>query len=64
LRAAACTLGGLMDELGFSEAEAERVLFDAVRRAGGAEVVEKNARGTIAWGLDRGRRAPLRLGDR
>jgi hypothetical protein len=64
LRAAACTLGGLMDELGFGEAEAERVLFDAVRRAGGAEVVEKNARGTIAWGLKRCRRAPLRMGGR
>ena len=64
LRAAACTLGGLMDELGFSEAEAEGVLFDAVRRAGGVEVVERNARGTIAWGLQRGRRGPLRLGGR
>jgi hypothetical protein len=53
-----------MDELGFSEAEAERVLFDAVHRAGGAEVVERNARGTIAWGLKRGRREPLRTGGR
>jgi hypothetical protein len=64
LRAAARTLGGLMDEAGFSAADAERVLFDAVKRAGGAEVVEKNARGTIAWGLERGRRTPLRLEDR
>jgi len=64
LRAGACTLGGLMDELGFTEAEAERVLLDAVRRAGGTDVVEKNARGTIAWGLERGRRAPLGMGSR
>lgn len=64
LRAAARTLGGLMDEVGFTAADAERVLFDAVKRAGGAEVVERNARGTIAWGLERGRRALLRLEDR
>jgi hypothetical protein len=64
LRAAACTLGGLMDEAGFSSADAERVLFDAVKRAGGNAVVERNARATIAWGLNRGRRAPLRLEDR
>ena len=59
LRAAARTLGGLMDEAGFSAADAERVLMDAVRRAGGNEVVERNARATIAWGLERGRSAPL-----
>jgi hypothetical protein len=64
LRAAARTLGGLMEEGGFTEAEAERVLFDAVSRAGGADVVERNARATIAWGLDKGRRSPIRLGDR
>jgi hypothetical protein len=61
LRAAARTLGGLMDEGGFTEAEAERALFDAVMRAGGAEVMEKNARATIAWGLEAGRRAPIQL---
>lgn len=64
LRAAARTLGGLMDEAGFTAADAERVLFDAVLRAGGAEVFEKNARATIAWGLETGRRQPLRPGVR
>ena len=63
LRAAAVTIGGLMDQVGITIAAAERTLLDAVRRAGGAEIVERNARGTIAWGLDRGRRSPLRLGD-
>ncbi len=62
LRAAACTMGGLMDEAGFSSADAERVLFDAVKRAGGAGVVERNARATIAWGLEKGRQSPLRTG--
>lgn len=63
LAGAACTLGELMGALGFSAGDAERVLFDALRRAGGGGD-EAEARGTIAWGLDRGRRAPLRLEDR
>jgi hypothetical protein len=63
LRAAAVTIGGLMDEAGITVVDAERTLLQAVRRAGGAEVVESNARKTIAWGLDRGRRSPLRLGN-
>jgi hypothetical protein len=61
LRAASVTLGGLANEAGFSDAEAERVLFDAVKRAGGDAVAERNARATIAWGLARGRRSPLCL---
>lgn len=64
LRAAAVTLGGLMSDGGFTASEAEQKLLDAVRRAGGAEINEKNARATITWGLDRGRNAPLRLEDR
>jgi Bifunctional DNA primase/polymerase, N-terminal len=62
LRAAAVTIGGLLDEAGITTADAEQTLLEAVRRAGGAEVIESNARKTIAWGLDRGRRSPLRLG--
>jgi hypothetical protein len=53
-----------MDSAGFSAADAEHVLFDAVRRAGGLEVVEKNARRTIAWGLEKGRLAPIKFEDR
>jgi hypothetical protein len=62
LRAAACTLGGLLDEGGFTEAEAERELFAAVYAAGGNDVYERNARATIAWGLRKGRQSPLLSG--
>jgi hypothetical protein len=62
LRAAACTLGGLLDAAGFTEAEAERELFAAVLAAGGNEVRERNARSTIAWGLREGRKKPLAVG--
>jgi hypothetical protein len=63
LRAAACTLGGLLDAAGISEAEAERELFAAVLAAGGNDVAERNARATIAWGLRKGREKPLLRGD-
>ena len=64
LRAAAVTLGGLMAGAGFTAAEAEVVLLNAVKRAGGDDVNERNARATIAWGLDRGRQMPLQLRNR
>ncbi len=64
LRAAARTLGGIMDEAGIGEQEAEKALYDAVQRAGGAAVDELNARLTIAWGLAKGRAAPLQIGGR
>jgi hypothetical protein len=62
LRAAACTLGGLLDVAGFTEAEAERELFAAALAAGGNDVCERNARATIAWGLRKGRQSPLLTG--
>jgi len=62
LRAASYTIGGLLVQAGINEAEAARVLLDAVKRAGGARVVDRNAAATIAWGLDRGRQAPLTIG--
>jgi hypothetical protein len=61
LRAAARTLGGVADAAGFSDHDAEEVLFAAVLRAGGAEVRERNARATIRWGLSKGRSVPLSL---
>jgi hypothetical protein len=60
LRAAARTLGG--DTYGFSKAHATRSLLDAVLAAGGAEVSQQNALGTIAWGLEKGRQTPLIIG--
>jgi hypothetical protein len=63
LRAASVTMGGLLDVAGIREADAARVLMDAVCRAGGAAVVETNAAATIAWGLARGRQSPLSLGN-
>lgn len=63
LRAAACTLGGLLDAAAISESQATLVLFDAVKRAGGDAVSETNAMGTIAWGLAKGRQSPLAIGD-
>ena len=64
LRAASRAIGGVMAEVGISAASAEAALFSAVMRAGGAEVREVNARGTIRWGLEQGARAPINLGDR
>jgi hypothetical protein len=62
LRAAACTLGGLLDAGGFTETEAERELLAAVKAAGGLDVHERNALATIAWGLRKGRQSPLLSG--
>ncbi len=62
LRAASCTLGGLLDQLQISEDAAARSLLESVQRAGGNAVDLKNASATIAWGLARGRLSPLQIG--
>jgi hypothetical protein len=64
LRAAARTIGGILDQAGIGEQEATQALYEAVRRAGGDAVDGRNAAGTIAWGLAKGRAAPLDLGGR
>jgi len=64
LRAAARTIGGILDQAGIGEQEAAQALYEAVRRAGGDAVDGRNAAGTIAWGLAKGRAAPLDLGGR
>ena len=64
LRAAAFTVGGLLDAADISEAAAKEVLLAAVRRAGGTAVDERNATATIASGLNRGRRKPFAPGGR
>ncbi len=64
LRKAAYTVGGLLDRCGFTVSDAERVLLDAVLRAGGADVDQRNATATIRWGLEQGRSSPLDLGGR
>jgi hypothetical protein len=61
LRAAACTLGGLMQASNLPSTEASRLLLDAVIQAGGARVDQRNALGTINWGLSRGAASPLQL---
>ena len=61
LRAAACTLGGLLDVAGMSAAAAEGQLLDAVLAAGGVRVDQDNAIATIRWGLAKGARHPLNL---
>jgi hypothetical protein len=61
LRAAACTLGGLAEVAGISDADAERELMAAVLAAGGDAVNERNAQATIRWGLSKGRAAPLTM---
>ncbi len=60
LRAAACTLGGLLDHLPMGADEAQRRLLDAAKQAGAADM--ENAARTAAWGLAKGRTAPLALG--
>ena len=64
LRAASCTLGGVIDQLQIPESTAFQQLFEAVQQAGGNEVDPKNAAGTIAWGLAKGRLSPLTIGGR
>ena len=62
LRAAARTIGGILDQADVSEQQATQALFDAVQRAGGDAIDAKNASETIAWGLAKGRAAPFDLG--
>jgi hypothetical protein len=64
LRAASCTLGGLLDEVNISESEAAQRLMGAVVQAGGSAVNQENAYKTIIWGLAKGRLSPLELGGR
>jgi Bifunctional DNA primase/polymerase, N-terminal len=64
LRAASCTLGGVLDAAGMSATTAARLLLDAVLQAGGARVDQRNALGTINWGLAKGAASPLAVGAR
>ena len=59
LRAAACTIGGLLDPAGLPKERVARDLLNAVIDAGGSDVDRKNAEATIRWGLERGGRSPL-----
>ena len=62
LRAAAYTVGGLLDAAGLSRNHAAELLLDAVIRAGGAAVDKRNSTATIRSGLDKGAASPLTLG--
>ena len=62
LRAAAYTIGGLLDAAGLSRNHAAELLLDAVIRAGGAAVDKRNSTATIRSGLDKGAASPLTLG--
>jgi hypothetical protein len=64
LRAAACTMGGVLDAAGITSTSAARLLLDAVLQAGGARVDQRNALATINWGLQRGAASPLAVGAR
>ncbi len=62
LRAAARTIGGLLDAADLSRDHAAGLLLDAILRAGGAAVDQRNATATIRYGLDQGAASPLTLG--
>lgn len=62
LRAAARTVGGLLDAADLSRDRAAELLLDAVIRAGGAAVDQRNATATIRSGLERGAASPLPVG--
>ena len=64
LRAASCTLGGLLDVIDVPASTIARDLLDAVIEAGGSDVDVRNAEATIAWGLQKGAASPLSLGCR
>ena len=64
LRAASCTLGGLLEAAGMSRADAADQLLHAILEAGGARVDQQNARATIEWGLTKGAQSPLTAGRR
>lgn len=62
LRAAARTIGGLLHTVDLSRSRAAELLLDAIVRAGGAAVDQRNATATIRYGLDQGAASPLTLG--
>lgn len=62
LRAASCTLGGLLQLIDVPASTIARDLLNAVVTAGGSDVDVKNAEATIAWGLQKGAASPLSLG--
>ena len=64
LRAASCTLGGLLDVIDVPASTIARDLLHAVIAAGGSDVDVRNAEATIAWGLQKGAASPLSLGCR
>jgi len=59
LRAAAYTLGGLIEHLPFSEAEAIHRLTEAARRANARDLI--SATKTAAWGIAKGKVKPFRI---
>ena len=62
LRSAALTIGGLLAAVDLSRDHAAGLLFEAVLRAGGERIDQRNALSTIAWGLERGAASPLMQG--
>ena len=57
LRAAACTIGGLLHVAGISETDAVDRLADCAKSAGAVDM--ESARKTARWGLERGRMSPF-----
>ncbi|GAB0119918.1 bifunctional DNA primase/polymerase [Acidisoma sp. 7E03] len=57
LRAAACTIGGVLDRSELSEGDVTDRLLNAVADAGAEDMV--NAAKTVRWGLERGATSPL-----
>ena len=61
LRAASCTLGGLLEAAGMSSGDAADQLLHAVMEAGGHASIGQ-CQGQIYWGLEKGKRSPLASG--
>lgn len=57
LRAAACTIGGVLDAARLSASDVVSVLVSAAMRAGAEDA--RNAEKTALWGIERGRETPL-----
>ena len=62
LRSAALTIGGLLAVVDLSRDAAAGFLLEAVLRAGGERIDQRNAISTIRWGLERGAASPLTQG--
>jgi hypothetical protein len=62
LRAAACTIGGLLDAAGLSQQQASDLLFNAIVASTGGRLNRSKALDTIDWGLTRGALSPLLAG--